>query len=584
MRLLTLLCAISIAISTTIAAPAWAETETFRYDIRLEAPSAARDLLVKHLNIYKWQQKNRFTPELLQRELSALPAAASDLLATEGYFDAKVEATLSEDTATVYIKVDLDEQTMVGNTSVVLQGAIVDDAERYATLMQRFSRRGDLLEDGPFSQSIWDDFKKRALQTVQARDYPAASLLDSEALIDPVRKEAQFNLLIDSGPAYVFGPATINGLSRYPESLVQERIKIAEGSRYSRSALNDLQADLQSMPHFATALVDVQLPQQAPYVAPIRVDVQEVPFKRWNGSLGYSTNTRFKSEAAYRYHDLFDKGWVFDGRVRLEQLEQAAEASVTFPRGASNWEHRVWGSVLAQDLQGLNSHLYKTGISRVQKKDEIERFFALQYQIESRKFDGGGEEYPQSFTLNHVWTQRKLDNPNNPRNGYLLQLEAGGALKQILSDASFLRLYGRGVYYSRIGQQGQFIGQASVGQTFSGSPAGITSDWLFRAGGAGSVRGYDYQSLGVQSNGSTVGGRVLATASLEYQHPVIRDWRAAAFVDYGGAGADWQSLQPVTGLGLGARWNSPVGQVGMDLAYGVDYQQIRFHFAMGLAF
>ncbi|WP_228028286.1 autotransporter assembly complex protein TamA [Chitinibacter fontanus] len=569
-----------------LATPAWAAPESFRYDIRLDASSAARDLLEKHLNIYKWQKKNRFTPELLLREIDALPAAATDLLATEGYFDAKVTAkyAVENNTHTVYVNVDLGEQTFVANTSVVLQGPIVEDAERYDVLMQRFNRRGGQLENHPFSQSAWDDFKKRTLQTVQARQYPAASLLSSEALIHPERKEADFNLLIESGPAYVFGPYSIHGLSRYPETLITERIKIEEGQPYSRTELSDLQSEIQNMPQFGTALVDVELAQEPPYIAPIRIDVQEVPLHRLNGSVGYSTNTRFKSEAAYRYHNLFNRGWVFDSQLRLEQLEQAAEVSVILPKARSDWEHRVWGSFLAQDLQGMDSHLYKIGVSRGKKGDEIERVFDLQYQVETRKFQDGSEEQPQSLTLNHIWTQRKLDNRRNPRNGYMVQAEMGGAVKSILSDATFLRLYGRGAYYLRMGQDSQLIAQASLGQTFSKSPEGITSDWLFRAGGSGSVRGYDYQSLGVKSNGSTIGGRVIGTASVEYQHPIIRDWRAAVFVDYGGAGANWQSLDPVTGVGVGARWNSPVGQIGADLAYGVDYQQVRFHFAMGLVF
>lgn len=580
MRALTWVCCVALS------APVWSQEPIFQYEIKLDAPAPARALLEKHLNVYKWQKQNRLTAELLLREVDAIPSAASDLLATEGYFDAKVRANYrtENDKNQVYIDVELGQQTFVGNTSVVLQGQIVDNPERYQQLTRRFERRGEVIEAQPFSQTAWDDFKKRALILVQARDYPAATLLDSEALIDPERKEAQFNLLIDSGPAYVFGPYTINGLSRYPASLIENRIKIKPGQPYSRSELNELQTEIQAMPHFSTALVDVALSNEAPYTAPVRIDVQEVQLHRLNGSLGYSTNTRLKSEIAYRYHDLFDQGWVFGGRLRLEQLEQAAEVGVSFPKGRDDWEHRGWASLLAQDLQGLDSHLYKLGVGRAKKSDDIERSFDLQYQIENRRFEDGSKEKPQTLTLTHSWIQRKLDNRRNPRNGYIVQAEVGGALEQILSDASFLRLYARGAYYYRLGRDGQLIAQANLGETFTNRPEGVTSDWLFRAGGSGSVRGYDYQSLGVKSNGSIVGGQVLGTASLELQYPLIKDWRAAVFADHGGAGASWATLEPVTGVGVGVRWSSPVGQIGADIAYGLDYQQYRFHFAMGLAF
>ncbi|WP_410498393.1 autotransporter assembly complex protein TamA [Chitinibacter sp. S2-10] len=602
MRTLTLIALFAIT-GTALAADEAVQTETpsvdlpqneqgeptknspFHYQIRLEAPSEARSLLEKHLNIFKWQQ--RLSPELLQRELDAIPDIASELLATEGYFDAKVTTRYDSEKSIGYVDVELGEPTLVSNTSVQLQGAITENQQYFTTLSERLNRRGEALEDEKFSQSAWDDFKKRSLQSVQARHYPAAKLVFSEALIDPVSKTAQFNLVIDSGPAYVFGAYTLNGLSRYPAKIVTDRVKIAEGAPYQRSALVDLQTELQNMPHFGSALVDVELTELAPdgnAIAPIRIDVQEVPLQRLNAGLGFSTNTGVKSELAYRYLDLFERGWIFDSRLRLEQLEQALELGVTFPRTQHDWEHRVWASYLHQDLEGVDSSLYKTGISRLYKTDDDERSFDLQYQMEQRSYQDGTEEFPESLTLNHIWKIRQLDNRNNPRNGYMSQFEVGGALGQFFSDASFLRVFGRGAYYARIGRQGQFVGQASLGQTFSEHPEGITSDWLFRAGGSGSVRGYDYQSLGIQSNGSTLGGQVTATASLEYQHPLVKDWRGAVFVDHGGAGADWNTLNAVTGVGVGARWNSPVGQVGIDLAYGVDYEQFRVHFAMGLVF
>ncbi|WP_273428720.1 autotransporter assembly complex family protein [Chitinibacter tainanensis] len=568
-----------------LCAPVCAQDSSLHYKIQLEAPGEVSDVL-QYLNLFQWQKKNRLTPELLAREVSGLPAAATELLATAGYFAPTIESELRQEqnTPVVYLRVTPGPQTLVKHTSVDLQGVINHDPEKLARVNERLGRRGQNLENQPFSQSSWDEYKKRSLQILQNRDFPAASLLSSEASIDPVTAEASYQLVLDSGPAYVFGPYTIHGLSRYPEFLIHDRVKIPAGTPYSRSELLELQTELQNLPQFATALVDVELSGEEPYTAPIRIDVQEVPLHRVNGSVGYSTNTLLKSELAYRYLNLFNRGWVADSRIRLEQREQAFEQSVTLPQSRSDWEHRVWLSYLHQDLQGLDSQLYKTGVSRLKKGDEIERTFDLQYQIENRRFNDGSEERPQTLTLNHIWTQRKLDNRRNPRNGYLAQLEIGGASAYLLSDATFLRLYGRGAYYHRIGQDGQVILQGALGETFTKSPEGITSDWLFRAGGSGSVRGYDYQSLGVKSNGSVIGGQVLATASVEYQHPIVKNWKAALFVDHGGAGEAWHNLETVTGVGVGGRWNSPVGQIGFDLAYGVDLQQIRFHFAMGLVF
>ncbi|MGL6041379.1 MAG: autotransporter assembly complex protein TamA, partial [Deefgea sp.] len=154
----------------------------------------------------------------------------------------------------------------------------------------------------------------------------------------------------------------------------------------------------------------------------------------------------------------------------------------------------------------------------------------------------------------------------------------------LLSDASFVRLYTNGILYNKVGKEGVLLLRLEVGETFSQDIFGVPTDALFRAGGVGSVRGYAFQSLGVSAGGSTAPGQVLATSSIEYQHPIVDDWRAAVFFDYGDAALDWQSFDAVGGVGVGARWSSPVGQIGADIAYGIETQKVRFEFAMGLAF
>jgi translocation and assembly module TamA len=131
---------------------------------------------------------------------------------------------------------------------------------------------------------------------------------------------------------------------------------------------------------------------------------------------------------------------------------------------------------------------------------------------------------------------------------------------------------------------GILIGLAEIGQVFAAGRDGIPSENLFRTGGTSTIRGYDFLSLGVREGDAIVGGRVLALGSLEYQHPVRRDWYAAAFVDAGDAADTWGRYHAVAGYGVGARWRSPVGPVSIDLAYGEAVRDWRVHFSVGYAF
>ena len=52
----------------------------------------------------------------------------------------------------------------------------------------------------------------------------------------------------------------------------------------------------------------------------------------------------------------------------------------------------------------------------------------------------------------------------------------------------------------------------------------------------------------------------------------------------------WQYLEPLAGLnialgyGLGARWRSPAGPIGVDLAYGERTRGFQLHFSLAIPF
>jgi translocation and assembly module TamA len=101
---------------------------------------------------------------------------------------------------------------------------------------------------------------------------------------------------------------------------------------------------------------------------------------------------------------------------------------------------------------------------------------------------------------------------------------------------------------------------------------------LFRAGGDGSVRGYDYRTLGPTRNGKVVGGQVLVTGSVELEHPLSAKLPAllgAVFVDAGNAADEWRDIRPVFGYGVGVHYRSPIGPLRVDVAYGHDVHECR---------
>ena len=123
-----------------------------------------------------------------------------------------------------------------------------------------------------------------------------------------------------------------------------------------------------------------------------------------------------------------------------------------------------------------------------------------------------------------------------------------------------------------------------MGAVLADRREGIPTDFLFRAGGENSVRGYDYQSLGLEVPGGVKSVRNLATASVEYNYFFTPTWGAALYVDAGDAADSFDQLSPVFGIGVGARYKSLIGPINVDLTYGEATGDVLLQFQFGVTF
>jgi len=132
--------------------------------------------------------------------------------------------------------------------------------------------------------------------------------------------------------------------------------------------------------------------------------------------------------------------------------------------------------------------------------------------------------------------------------------------------------------------------RSDLGTTaLSGSPEfpDFPTSLRFFAGGDQSIRGYGYREVGPRTEGEVLGGFHLVTASAEFQHFFNDTWGAAVFADAGDAFNTRQDFDPKLGVGVGARWRSPVGLVGVDVAHGLDEEAgggTRLHISFGVQF
>jgi translocation and assembly module TamA len=554
--------------------------------VEVEAPDEIKTLLLQHLETAR---AARLGEKLDAQEIARLQRqselTARDLLATEGYFSPQVESAVEKlgDDWRVDYRVVPGPRTQVRSVKLDFDGALKtrDDAAR---LRGRIESSFSLKPGMPFRQADWDAAKAAVLRPLLAGSYPAAQIAASEARIDPAAQAADLTLMVDSGPTFFYGAPVVSGTQRYPASIVRNLSPLKPGQPIRQQDLLDYQVALEASGYFKQATVRIEPDPALAAAVPIQVDVVERPEKLVSVGAGFSTDTGARVQASWLHRDILDRGLRLKLDARLETSRQTGAAELAWPRNAKGYENSVGLQFKQEDIEGQQTRSTVLAAKRTRTRGQIETTLALQYQNEEQDIGNVVSTRNQALTANYIWTQRAVGRAFYPRRGYVLTLQGGGAVQGLLSDTSFVRLYGRHIQYFPVGKDGGLILRGELGSVLATTRDGIPTDFLFRAGGDNSVRGYAYQSLGRTLSGAVESVRYLATGTVEYNYFFTDNWGMAVFVDAGDAADAPASLSPVFGYGLGARYRSPVGPINVDLAYGEATSKFRLHFSLGVSF
>lgn len=151
---------------------------------------------------------------------------------------------------------------------------------------------------------------------------------------------------------------------------------------------------------------------------------------------------------------------------------------------------------------------------------------------------------------------------------------------------------GRG--YVSLTQSGSIVlaGRLQLGTLLGASQTGVPPELLFFSGGAGTVRGQPYESLGAMLVGPNVaGGRSLLAASIELRGQVTDKISLVGFYDVAAVDADpfvGRNSPSHAGAGLGVRYDiGGIGPIRFDLGYPVSGSTgdgLQFYIGIGQAF
>ncbi|MBX3610141.1 MAG: BamA/TamA family outer membrane protein [Hydrogenophaga sp.] len=600
-----------------------------RFELDITAPDALRELLTRHLDVQRFRLQRSLDAAELDRLLLELPANARELLATQGYFaptvtlaplqppSADAQAAAGEGPAPlgrIGLTIVPGPATRVASVQVTFLGDVANDVDATA---QREEIRADaaVLEGRPFTQDSWDQAKTATLRRLTALRYPNGRITTSLADVDAQSASARLYIELDSGPRRRFGAIEVDGAQRYDAQASERIVRLAgltPGNDYDLAALQRAQQRLIDSGLYDAAFVYVE-PDASNAPLAVKVQLREATRQKLVLGIGGSTDNGARLSIEHTHNRMPVLGWRALSTLRLERKDSLLSTAWDSPLNDDGWR---WISLLQaarqeDDLVTTTSQRARFG--QAQDGEEFDRSVYLQYdraqtvsELSNITDDGANGRIESSITANVAWSRQRFDDIISPQQGYGLGLELGAGTTLGIDRKPFARVLGRWLGVLPLGDArpsvtpgapspGPRLGRLALrlesGAVIAREDTPVPDTQLFLTGGDNSVRGYGLRAIGVpQADGTVRAGRFKTVASLEWQRPIGGDGltRSALehvlFIDGGAVANRVRDLDMQWGVGTGLRYNSPVGPLQIDLAYGLEPRQWRLHFAVGFVF
>ncbi|WP_300055320.1 autotransporter assembly complex family protein [uncultured Roseobacter sp.] len=453
----------------------------------------------------------------------------------------------------------------------------------------------------PARLSLLRDTVSAATEGWRAEGHAKARLQSQTVTARHSDQTLNVGLRLDPGPRLRFGELNVSGNEAVRAERILEIAGLPMGSVYSPEELERAAARLRRTGAFrSVAMIEADEPT-ADGALPITARVSEEKLRRFGFGAEVSTVEGLSFSAFWLHRNLFGGA----ERLRLE-------AEIEGIGGETGGTDFLVGALYQRPATfNEDTGLYILG--EIEQQDEV-NFFSRQATIgvgmeriasEERSYrlgiglrrantrDAFGDNNYTLFLVPLGATFDYRDKTLDARRGYFLDTEIqpflaiDGADHGVLTsvDLRTYRTFGdeRPTTIALRGQLGSLIGPG-----LSVAPA----DFLFYSGGSDTVRGHEYQSLGVDlGGGRIVGGRSFLGLSAEVRMRTTGNLGYVGFFDVGYIGeevfpdgsGEWHS-----GAGVGLRYDTPIGPIRLDVGVPTsgddEGSSVQVYIGIGQAF
>jgi translocation and assembly module TamA len=413
-------------------------------------------------------------------------------------------------------------------------------------------------------------------------------------------------LTLEPGRVARYGPTRVVGTQRVDPSFVRFMADLPEGRAFDPDDIEDAENRFTRLGIFRSLRFEEAEEIGPDGVLPITIVVEDRRRRTIGAGATLSTIDGLGVTAYWLNRNLYGRAEQLRFDASIDGLGQTTKPDeYDYNLGVTYTQPGIWtpdtnfvtGLVARQldlDTYRERSITARAGISQLFGERLTGEVFA---EVSRARYeDVFGTRNFTTFALVTSAAYDRRDDPFDATRGYYLAAEVR-PFYEAEFDNTAIRGTLEGRAYLSFGPEDRvtLAGRARVG-SFVGAPIEESPpNLLFFAGGGGSVRGYEYRSIGVEAllNGETetVGGRGLFEASAELRYRITDRFGAVGFVDAGFVSEDAtltgeNDLR--TGAGLGVRYYTGIGVLRADVATPInprpDDSAVALYIGIGQAF
>lgn len=424
--------------------------------------------------------------------------------------------------------------------------------------MRRWRKAFPLKVGDVFINTTYDDGKQSFFSVANKKGYIHAKLVKHSVTIDLNSYTASLKLTYDTGPQYFYGPISLQKTD-LNDSFLRKFLQIEQGEAYSIPRLLTAQRNLSNSGYFSDVNIKQGKATSANKQIPLALTFTPIKKMQYLAGAGYGTDTGYRGQLGWNWRLINSQGQHASTYYNLSQIGNSFGTTYYIPgQDPINDQYAISANTSGYKTEAGKSNLQRYGVLYTKNKGRWQFLYGVSYQQEKFALNGQADQKANLLMPAVTWLYLRTNSALKPNYGERVSLNIQGADKNVLSDVSFVQYRIEMRALVPVSYRNRFKFRSTFGGTFTDNFNLLPLSLRFTAGGAQSVRGYAYQSLGPAKH--------VLVLSAEYQYRVIGNWFTSYFQDAGNAFNSDSHINLKRSEGIGIVWQSPIGTMELDYA------------------